>query len=64
MIAYLSLVVAKRYAECAHGADDGHQRLYSVAVHHRLVLLVVFGREPSLVDNPASQRQHRWVSIL
>ena len=51
--AHLSLVVAKGYAERAHGPDDGHEGLYSVAVHHGLVLLVVLRGEPALVDNPA-----------
>ena len=54
---HLSLVVAKGYAERAHGPDDGHEGLYSVAVHHGLVLLVVFRGEPALVDNPAHRQR-------
>ena len=57
MQTHLSLVVAKGYAERAHGPDDGHERLYSVAVHHGLVLLVVFRGEPALVDNPAHRQR-------
>ena len=48
---YLPFGSPKGNGQVAHGSEDGNQGLDSVAVHHWLVLLVVFCREARLVDD-------------
>ena len=44
-------MVSEVYPQLTHGADDGHEALDCVAVHHRPVLLEVLRREAALVDD-------------
>lgn len=58
----LPLRRAERHREVAHGAEDGHQGLDGVAVHHRLILFIVFGGEAGLVDDSkkADNELEKW----
>ena len=56
--AHLAVGIGEGDLQCAHGAQDGHQRLDRVAVHHWPVLLVVLLSEAALVDDPAPHSEH------
>lgn len=52
MLVYLPVLVPVGDAEVGHGAQYRHQRLDRVAVYHGSVLLEVFIRKSTFVDNP------------
>lgn len=47
----VAITAAIGYVEVRHGPQDGHQRLYRVAVDDRPVLFEVLGGEAALVDD-------------
>lgn len=52
ILTYPSFLVTVLNAQGIHGTDNSCQWLYSVAVHHWLVLLHIFSREAVLMDDP------------
>ena len=56
---YLTIFISECNAKIRHGSQNCHQRLNGVAVNHRSILLEVFYRKSTLVNNPEKEKIHK-----